>query len=313
LFSACFCIVLLVKSQRIGFFGAGILAGVATYNHPIFVAVSCLPFLFGLNFNCINIFKWKAILGFAVLYGAGALFSVLSIMSFLVFPYYDQWVEQFVQGICNPKNVIYSSRQEDIISQLLSLKARFSTFGLDYAAWYLVVIASPFFFKGRCYYYIGCTWLIAAMYFIHINTVLALGYCVQLAVGVPILLLMLDSARFKFMNHRRFIFFFAGLAGFFSLVHIYLVLHPNKFAKEFLVKEQFIENGLKTIQPLSIVIGPLEAAIPALKNGHIYFEPSDFGFSSDILKKYHRLIREQAEYEIDDNLTFIYREDKMKK
>ena len=312
LFSACLCIVLLVKSQKIGFFGAGLLAGVATYNHPIFFAVSCLPFLFGLNYYRINILSWKAILGFAISYGAGALFSVVGIMAFLVLPFYEQWVEQFVQAISDPKNATYSSRQEGIISKVLSLKARFSTFGFGYAAWYLVVIAIPFLFKGRSYFYFGCAWLIAAMYFIHINTVLTLGYCVQFAVGVPILILMGDKVRFKFLNHRRFVLLFGGFAGVFSLVHIFLVLYPNNFAKEFLRKELLIENRLQKIQSKSKVIGPLEAAIRALKNGHIYFEPSDFAFSPDILKKYHRLIREQADYEIDDNLTFIYREDKMK-
>jgi hypothetical protein len=308
LISACLCIALLVKSQKIGFFGAGLLAGVATYNHPIFFAVSCLPFLFGLNYYRINILSWKSIFGFAILYGAGALFSVVGIMAFLVLPFYEQWVEQFVQGISNPQNVIYSSRQDGIISQVLSLKARFSTFGFGYAPWYLLVIAIPFLLKGRSYFYLGYAWLVLAMFIIHINTVLALGYCVQFAAGIPILILMADEVRFKFLNNRRFVLVFVALACGFSLAHIFLVLYPNNFAKEFLKKEQLIENRLQSIPPKSKVIGPLEAAIPLLKSGHIYFDPSDFGFSADILEKYHKLIWKQASYEIDNDLTFIYRE-----
>jgi hypothetical protein len=242
----------------------------------------------------------------ALKYGFGAIIAVASLMLILVLPYKEQWIEQFVQGIGDPDNIVYSARDESLLDQILSLKARFSSFGFSFLGWYVGIALIPFLLKGGIYFYIGWIWLIFVMFFIHANTVMALGYCVQFAMGIPILLLMNNGDRFPLLLKSKLrVVIFVAVCVFFTIHHMKLVLSPNGAAMEFRAKEKIIEEQIPSLPTNSKVIGPLEAAVPLLKNGHIYFEPSDFGFSSEKLVKYHYLINKQAEWFIDGEYKLI--------
>jgi hypothetical protein len=158
----------------------------------------------------------------------------------------------------------------------------------------------PIIFRGRIYFYIGLSWLLLTMYCIHINTVMAMGYCVQFAIGMPILLLMTEGNRFQFLSKRSVVVGAAAIIFIQALFHSWSVIAPKEAALEFKRIEERIEKELQSMSGVKQIIGPLEGAIPVLKAGHIYFDPSDFGFSADILIKYHKLIRDQADYQIDN-------------
>ena len=302
LYLSCACLVGIQNKRNFGFLLSGILSGIAAYNHPMFLGVSCLPFLFGLYQYKISLKDRKSVFLSAVCYGGGAILAVSIIMCILILPFRDQWVEQFFLGRTDPNNTLYSQRNENFIQQIVSLKARFSTYGAGYLSWYLAVLLMPIIFRGKIYFHICLAWILLTMYCIHIKTNLTMGYCVQFAIGMPILLLMTEGNRFQFLSKRSIVLGVGVIVFIQSIFHTYSVINPNKWAVEFKGREEIIAKELQSLDSVKRIIGPLEAAMPVLKGGHIYFDPSDFGFRSDTLKKYHRLIREQADYQIDKKL-----------
>ncbi len=305
LYLSCAFLAILQDTKKFGFLLSGFLSGIAAYNHPMFLGVSCLPFLFGLKHFQISFKEIKSILLSAMCYGGGAILAVSLIMCVLVLPFCEQWVEQFLGGITDPSNVVYSQRNETFIQQILSLKARFSTYGVGYWSWYLAVISVLIIFRGGIYFYIGFLWMLLTMYYIHINTVMGLGYCVQFAVGMPILLLMTDGNRINFFSRRNMVLGAFVIIFMQAIFHTWSVIAPKEWAVEFKRREEKIAKELESLSGVKRIIGPLEGAIPVLKAGHVYFDPSDFGFSAKNLQRYHQLIREQADYQINENFAIV--------
>ena len=294
---ACLAVWLLRGRVWLGVLVSGFLAGVASYNHPTFLGAACVPFLFALKITNVP-WKVKELWLAAIYYGGGAFLAVGCLFSVLALPYFDQWHEQFFQSLSDPNNFLYGNRGRGWLGEALLLKDRFSTYGMGYANWYLLVLLFfPFFLRATIISLLAAIWLCATMFYLHFNTLVSLQYCIPFAAGIPVLLLLCGESRFNFLRKPEVYWVLLALVAIQVPWNAWRATQTNEFSIQFATREREIFDQLQSIKDAKAIGGGDEAIFPVLANGYrfFYMKPK-WGFGPKQMKRFFDLSEKQADY-----------------
>lgn len=253
------------QNPRRAWFASGALSAAAAYNHPIFIGLACLPFLLGFHFSAVDdtlsasrkTLWW---LSGATLTGAGL------VLVFIV-PHWAAWQEQFFASAAD----LIVTQPDSPWTLLLEVRERFSTFGRLYLDWYALV---PFFclslLRSTPLFWLGAGWLGGCTLLICALTPIHMHFLVQFAIGMPILVL-LCKPRGGWFQRPGIVWAMAILILLLAVRTSWLVPRPTPASIAFRKLEEIIAPQIAMLPANQRIFGPLEAALPALKQGHRFF------------------------------------------
>jgi hypothetical protein len=288
---------ILRKREIAGVFASGFIAGAAVYNHATFLAAACLPYLFCLRFR-----EGKAsVVKTAPAYAAGALVAIAALWLWLMLPHYEAWRDEFVAAGAS------AWAGPSLTGVPLAMKHLFSTFGAAYLNWYL----TGFLFllvvlKPTRYSILGILWMAAFMAYLLMKMGMVMNYCVQFAVGMPILALLSGSPRFVWSSNKLVVALLAIFLGVQVPWNAWRVTAENPWTREAHQQELSLSGKLAELEPGQAVIGDEVTGFAILRAGHRYFHLGDnWAFSPEQRVRFDRLCRDQATYEATQNGDLI--------
>jgi hypothetical protein len=289
------------KRAWFGITASGFFAGIAAYNHPTFLGAACVPFLFALKSHAVS-WNPKEFGAAIVYYGGGAILGVGALFAILILPYFDQWHEQFFQNLHDSDNFIYGNRGLGWLQELVLLKSRFSTYGMAYANWYLLVfVFCIVLFRPTIYFFLAVIWLCASMFYLHLNTLISMQYCITFAAGIPVLLLLCSAERFSLLKNPKI----SWAAVAFIAIQIpwtaWRATDSNDSSLQFAHREKIISVQLDNLTNVHAVAGGDETAFPVLARGlrFFYMHPK-WAFSPTHMQRFFSLSEQQADYFVSD-------------
>lgn len=293
------------KYQAVCIFVGGMASAFAVWNHPLFLVAALLPVLLAEDVK-IQLKNNGFRLPCFFFLGSSATFLLLSL--FLVIPHWDSWHEQFLANASNTSSFTDAYqhgyvKQVDFITLFKSMKARFSTFGVAYLAWYASIPIFGFFILSPTRKFLfGFLLLFSWMMVIEWKTSTMISYAVQFSVGVPVLLLLCKS-RVKVFCHEFSTALLVAIS-FFSIIHTVNVLKPSQASEEYTHCEEILKSEIAALPPGVSIYGPVEAALPSWRSGSRYFLPlpPPIGKTLGLEERYRQLVKEQANFVILDDL-----------
>jgi 4-amino-4-deoxy-L-arabinose transferase-like glycosyltransferase len=296
-FAATFAAWVLRNQSSLAIFISGVLAGAAVYNHATFLAAACLPYLFFLRI-CDG---RESILKTAPIYAIGSIIGISALWLWLMLPEYKAWQEEFVAA------GVGAWGGPSLLGVPLAMKHLFSTFGTTYLNWYLAGFAFLLIFlKPTRYSLIGLLCMLFFMIYLLMKMGMVINYCVQFAVGIPILALLSGPPRFHWANSKCV----AAVVGiFFALQapwNAWRVTADNAWTEAAHSLEKVLYPKLARLPSDQAIIGDFASCIAILKAGHRFFYLGDnWAFSPEKRKRFERLCNEQATHVIDSDGMLI--------
>jgi hypothetical protein len=279
-----------------GMGASGLFAGLAVYNHAIFLAVACLPFLFAISLRKKGALDNLKAAGF---YALGAVLAISILWIAIMLPNHSLWWGEFVSAGAS------SNAGPPLHDVPIALKHLFSTFGAAYWGWYLAgVLFLLVLLKPTWHAMLGLAWMVFFMAYLLMKMGMVMNYCVQFAVGVPILALMMGAPTFSWSRNLAFAGALALFLGLQAPWNAWRVTAENDWTRQAEIREARIIDQLAGLEPGRKIIGDENSCFPILKMGHRFFYfDGNWALSPVQKERFDSLSMEQATHRISEDGT----------